>query len=430
MHIKTKIAGILMLAVLIVPGISFAQTQSAASLQALIATLTAQLQQLQAQLAAQTGGSTSWCYTFNTNLSVGMSGSAVSALQTALQKDGESVTVNGTFDDQTAAAVTGFQEKYASAILAPYNLNNGTGYAGSGTRAKLNSLFGCNGTTSPNPIPVQPVSPEPIATTTIPINVIFNVSANTITSGNSVTLSWTGSQNTGINYLTVTTCLSGVTMYDVTNNQSFQCSGHSVTIPGSDTVQLTSTNSTPTSVIFQLASSLNGMPLVQTITVNPVATTATTTSSINGGSLSVSQGVAATSLALGGTTQIVGAYNISNSQDGPVTLNTLKFQAGANASFFQNLRVYVNGVQFGSIVSAPSNAGSYVFSGSASLGGPDNNNNVQVVADVLSTASVGAQNTTSLSSCSAMPTGNPTYNGQTTTYSCNGVTGQTMTFGN
>ena len=168
MHIKTKIAGVLMFAVLIMPGVSFAQTKSVADLQTLIASLMAQVQQLQAQLAAQTGGSTSWCYTFNTNLSVGMSGSAVSALQTALQKDGEAVTVSGTFDDQTAAAVTGFQEKYASTILAPYNLSNGTGYAGSGTRAKLNSLFGC---TDNNPItppiivvnPVVPVSPSPVA---------------------------------------------------------------------------------------------------------------------------------------------------------------------------------------------------------------------------------------------------------------------------
>jgi peptidoglycan hydrolase-like protein with peptidoglycan-binding domain len=150
MHIKTKIVGALMLAVLVVPGISLAQTQSVADLQALIASLMAQVQQLQAQLTAQTGGSTatSWCYDFNTNLSVGMSGSAVTALQTALQKDGESVTVNGSFDDQTASAVTGFQEKYASSVLTPSGLSNGTGYAGKATRTKLNSFYGCGTTAS------------------------------------------------------------------------------------------------------------------------------------------------------------------------------------------------------------------------------------------------------------------------------------------
>ncbi len=86
-----------------------------------------------------------WCYTFTTNLSIGMTGPGVTALQTALQKDGETVTINGTFDDQAASAVTAFQEKYAKDILAPHNLTNGTGYVGSATITKLNSLYGCSG---------------------------------------------------------------------------------------------------------------------------------------------------------------------------------------------------------------------------------------------------------------------------------------------
>lgn len=129
---------------------------SVAQLQAEIQSLTAQLTQLEAQLAAQGGSTNTWCYNFNTNLSIGMSGAAVTALQTALQKDGESVTMTGTFDDQTASAVTAFQEKYQSQILAPYGLSYGTGYAGKSTRAELNSLFGC-GT-----IPVQPIGSTPV----------------------------------------------------------------------------------------------------------------------------------------------------------------------------------------------------------------------------------------------------------------------------
>jgi peptidoglycan hydrolase-like protein with peptidoglycan-binding domain len=98
--------------------------------------------------AALTGGN--FCYNFSTNLRIGNSGSAVTALQTALQKDGESVVVNGTFDDQTASAVTGFQQKYASDILTPNGLQYGTGYAGPSTRAKLNSLYGCSSQTTPS----------------------------------------------------------------------------------------------------------------------------------------------------------------------------------------------------------------------------------------------------------------------------------------
>ena len=172
MNIKTKIVTALTLAVLVAPGISMAQTQSVATLQQEIASLTAQLQQFETQLASAGESTTAWCYTFNNNLSVGMSGNAVTELQTALQKNGESVTVNGTFDDQTAAAVTAFQEKYKSTILSPYGLSNGTGYAGKSTRAKLNSLFGCTGTTPPPPIcPAWGCNgPEPVPTSS-PIGV-------------------------------------------------------------------------------------------------------------------------------------------------------------------------------------------------------------------------------------------------------------------
>lgn len=81
-----------------------------------------------------------------------MSGNAVTELQTALQIDGESVQITGTFDDQTASAVTAFQEKYASQILAPEGLTYGTGYAGKATRAELNALFGCTVSTGLAPM--------------------------------------------------------------------------------------------------------------------------------------------------------------------------------------------------------------------------------------------------------------------------------------
>ena len=102
------------------------------------------------------------CYNFSTDLSVGMSGPAVTALQTALQNDGESVAVTGSFGDQTASAVTGFQQKYASTILTPNGLQYGTGYVGASTRAKLNSL--CGITPAPTPISNGPT----ITTTSLP----------------------------------------------------------------------------------------------------------------------------------------------------------------------------------------------------------------------------------------------------------------------
>ena len=102
MNIRVRIGTALTLAFFVLPGVSLAQTQSVANLQAELQGLLAKVSFLEAQLAAAGGSTTAWCYTFNTNLFIGMSGSAVTALQTALQKNGESVNINGTFNDQTA----------------------------------------------------------------------------------------------------------------------------------------------------------------------------------------------------------------------------------------------------------------------------------------------------------------------------------------
>ena len=106
-----------------------------------------------------TSGGTAWCHTFNTNLKIGDIGDEVSALQTALQKEGFSISsdemaqtggtlgvaysVPANFGESTASAVTGFQEKYRSEILTPLGLKYGTGFVGKATRAKLNQLYGC-----------------------------------------------------------------------------------------------------------------------------------------------------------------------------------------------------------------------------------------------------------------------------------------------
>jgi len=147
------------------------QSMTSAQLQAEIQSLTAEVRSLEQQLAVAQGGSTTqWCYTLNTNLSIGMSDAQVTALQTALQKDGESVNIDGIFDGQTATAVVNFQQKYSPQILVPNGLQSGTGYVGPSTRAELNLLFGCSATPTPAPVStstligISPivVSPPPI----------------------------------------------------------------------------------------------------------------------------------------------------------------------------------------------------------------------------------------------------------------------------
>ncbi len=134
-------------------GAPTAKAITAAEIQALIQQLQAQIVALQQQLTEVQETPVTWCHTFNTNLRVGDSGSEIIALHQALEKMGfgpfdRGEPENSAFDDfteQTASAVVGFQEKYASEILTPWGLKHGTGFVGKSTRAKLNKLYGCQG---------------------------------------------------------------------------------------------------------------------------------------------------------------------------------------------------------------------------------------------------------------------------------------------
>lgn len=127
-------------------------------IKALIAQILAQINILRAQLAEIQAGEAAGIPTactgvkFTRTLKLGMSGTDVKCLQALLNRDpatriastglgspGQETTY---FGDLTKLAVIKFQEKYASEILAPNGLVNGTGLVGSSTIAKLNALLG------------------------------------------------------------------------------------------------------------------------------------------------------------------------------------------------------------------------------------------------------------------------------------------------
>ena len=87
-----------------------------------------------------------WCHTFTITMQKGDSGDEVTALQTALMKEGllDIPQPTGYFWTLTFNAVVNFQEKYASEILTPLGLSQGTGKVADMTRAKLNQLYGCS----------------------------------------------------------------------------------------------------------------------------------------------------------------------------------------------------------------------------------------------------------------------------------------------
>lgn len=167
-----------LLSVFNLPRIKAAMT--AAEMQALIQQLQQQINQLQQRLSSQfQTTSVSWCHNFNVDLQIGNYSSEVLALKTALQKEGFLTQTDNNFDEKTASAVVGLQEKYRASVLSPLGLARGTGFVGNATRTKLNSLYGC-GTSSVS----APVSASPSVT------VVYPNGGEILTAGQTYTITW------------------------------------------------------------------------------------------------------------------------------------------------------------------------------------------------------------------------------------------------
>src|SRR6056297_2378429 len=158
-HLLKKIVVTFTAVAVFLMGVGFASAVQAETsvddLEAQIQALMQQLEDLKAEKAEMTGETTAIegvpaGYTFDRNLSVGMSGTDVKYLQkvlnasedTKLADSGVGSPGNETeyLGPLTKAAVVKFQEKYQEDVLGPYDLTQGTGYVGKTTRAKLNEL--------------------------------------------------------------------------------------------------------------------------------------------------------------------------------------------------------------------------------------------------------------------------------------------------
>lgn len=161
-----------LLFVLILPNSVSATT--AEEIIAKIKDLEQQIVQLKTQLSQLQEKTPDWCYDFTVNLKIGNEGKEIEALHTALEKEGFFILaeekLNKQFGESTASAVSGFQQKYLDEILTPWGLKFGTGFAGSTTKTKLNSIYGCGAKETALPpsdttgvIPIASVSAGQIA---------------------------------------------------------------------------------------------------------------------------------------------------------------------------------------------------------------------------------------------------------------------------
>jgi len=161
--------------VVMIAGPSAAGAVTADELQAQINALLAQLSALQGQLATMGGTTTpaavSGCTitSFTRNLSQGATGDDVKCLQIILNSSADTqVAASGVgssgsettyFGSLTKAAVVKFQNKYASEVLNSIGLTAGTGFVGTQTRAKLNTMITSSITPTTPTTPTTPVVP-------------------------------------------------------------------------------------------------------------------------------------------------------------------------------------------------------------------------------------------------------------------------------
>jgi len=121
------------------------ETELITELLAQIDFLKKEIARVQAEINAKLDGGTIVCSKFENNLYYGMVNNLeVRCLQQFLKLQGTDIypegTISGNFFSKTQLAVIRFQEKYASEILAPTGLKNGTGYVGLKTREKINEI--------------------------------------------------------------------------------------------------------------------------------------------------------------------------------------------------------------------------------------------------------------------------------------------------
>lgn len=403
-----------------------ANAQSTASLQAQIAALLAQIQQLQSQLGTSSSGTAAMTYDFTSNLTVGSTGSQVSQLQQLLISDGDLTAVS---------APTGYFGALTQAALAKFQAANGitpsVGYFGPKTRAFVNSMSSTSTTTTGTTttstgtttmtapatgLQVSLASSNPAAGSLISSTGSGSgrepVLAFDLTAGNSgaVTVSSLSFQQNGV---LAESAISGayltqngqvVAQYSSLNNDVLTFSGLDISIPAGQTevydldVAVSQGLSAGNTTSFSLpsasdVSAFNSANTAVTATgnfpLNGNTFTVTTVSNPSLAYVSIASSSIGTSVTAGTQGNIVGAWTFNVTND-PVWLQNVNFHVigSANDANLENVKLLVNGTQVGATLpSVPADGLADFNTTSTSVELNTGSNNVQIVADVMGSPS-------------------------------------------
>ncbi len=409
------VVGIAMAVSAFVPAL--ASADQASDLQAQINSLLATISSLQAQLGATTGGSTaSTGYTFNTNLTVGSKGTDVMNLQKVLNMSADTKVASSgagspgmetsTFGPATKAAVIKFQNKYGITPAA--------GYVGAITRAKLNSMnSGTTGGTTGGTTPTggalsvsagsQPAnSLAPQSAARIPFTTVVLTAGSADVTVNSITVERSGLAQDAV-FSGVVLLKSDGTQIGIAKTLN---SNHQAMV-GEPWVIKAGTSQTVT-VAGNMNSSL-GSYAGQVVGLNVVAVN---TSASVAGSLPVmgAMHTVNATLSLGGATLATSSFDPGSGQNKEIGTTGYKFagirvtatsaeqirlwsvrwnQSGsASSNDLANVKVYVDGTAYETVVSADGKYYSANFPGGILLD-KGLSKDVYVQGDIVGTGAAG-----------------------------------------
>ena len=395
-----------------------AQAQSTADLQAQIAALLAQIQQLQAQLNAGSGTPSS-SYNYTRDLTVGSRGADVTALQNLLANKGFlSVSATGYFGPLTKAALAAWQ--------AANGITPSVGYFGPKTRAAVSAMAGPVAPTPPgSPTPSGPAVPAPASGLLVtlasdnppPGSLIPSSSRNrvlrvTLTAGNSSPVTVTelkfkkvgvlsdssvaGAyiQESGRVLAQYNSIASGVVSF--ANLSLTMAAGQSRTFDFSidPAAGLTAGNTVSFSMnaatdVVAWDASNNAVAATGAFPVKGNIFTVTTVSNPSLATLTIASSSIGTNVTAGTTNNLIAAWNftVGNSR---VNLSSLKLTiiGSASKTDIKNVKLMVNGTQIGTTLASVGANGEAYFDASAAPGVMNTgSNNIQVYADIMGSPS-------------------------------------------